>query len=98
MKKDPIKRLYSELIAAGIASPDELKAIEQKVEAKVNAAVEFAEKSPDPPAENALKDIFYEGPPQGPEPSKNELGNRVISMREAINEAMRQEMFRDRRS
>jgi 2-oxoisovalerate dehydrogenase E1 component len=95
MKRDPIKRLYSALTADGIASPDELKAMEQKAEAKVNAAVEFAEKSPDPSAEDAFKDISCKEPPQGPEPSKNELGNRVISMRDAINEAMRQEMYRD---
>ncbi len=95
MKRDPIKMLHSRLISEGIAAPQQLQTIEREVEAQVSAAVEFAEKSPLPSVEEALKDIYYEAPTATSEPSKGDLGARVISMREAINEAMREELKRD---
>ena len=95
-KRDPIKMLADHIVGAALATPEDLKQIDQKLEAEINAAVEFAEKSPYPAETEALKDIYFESPNvDWSEPSKNDLGNRVISMREAINEAMREELSRD---
>ncbi len=96
MKRDPIKGLRSQITDDGVASADELKSLEQEIQAEIDAAVEFAEKSPFPPNEDALRDIFYEGPVRDDtEPPDGELGDRTISMRDAINEAVREEMQRD---
>ena len=63
---------------------------------EIDAAVDFAEKSPYPAESEALTDIYYVDPnPDMSEPDKKNLGTRVISMREAINEAMREELKRD---
>ena len=96
IKRDPIKMLMDRMIAAGIATPEEFAAIDQKLIAEVEDAVDFAEKSPYPDVSDALSDIYYVNPnPDMSEPDKNDLGTRVISMREAINEAMREELTRD---
>ncbi|MDA4136644.1 MAG: pyruvate dehydrogenase complex E1 component subunit beta [Thaumarchaeota archaeon] len=96
IKRDPIKMLMDQMIASGIAKPEEFAAIDQKLIAEVDEAVDFAEKSPYPDVSEALTDIYYVNPnPDMSEPDKNNLGTRVISMREAINEAMREELTRD---
>ena len=62
----------------------------------MEGAVEFAEKSPYPAESEALKDIYYEDPnTDWSEPTGTTSGLRMISMREAINEAMREELTRD---
>jgi pyruvate/2-oxoglutarate/acetoin dehydrogenase E1 component/TPP-dependent pyruvate/acetoin dehydrogenase alpha subunit len=96
LRRDPIKMLSDHMVGASVATPEELKAIDQKLEAEIDSAVEFAEKSPFPAESDALKDIYCESPnADWTEPAKSELGSRVISMREAINEAMREELTRD---
>jgi pyruvate dehydrogenase E1 component alpha subunit len=96
IKRDPIKMLMDRMISAGIATPQEFEAIDQKLVAEVEDAVDFAEKSPYPDVSDALTDIYYVNPnPDLSEPDKNNLGTRVISMRDAINEAMREELTRD---
>jgi pyruvate/2-oxoglutarate/acetoin dehydrogenase E1 component/TPP-dependent pyruvate/acetoin dehydrogenase alpha subunit len=94
--RDPIKMLMDQVVAAGMATPQEFADIDQKLVAEIDAAVDFAEKSPYPDVSDALKDIYYVDPnPDMSEPDKNSLGTRSISMREAINEAMREELTRD---
>jgi 2-oxoisovalerate dehydrogenase E1 component len=96
IKRDPIKMLMDRMVSAGIATPQEFAAIDAKLVAEVEEAVDFAEKSPYPDASDALSDIYYTNPnPDTSEPDKNALGTRVLSMREAINEAMREELTRD---
>ncbi len=46
--RDPIELFIQEIKAAGVATDDDLRAIDSAVEAQVNAAVEFADRSPDP--------------------------------------------------
>ena len=96
IKRDPIKMLAEHIVGAGIATQEDLRLIDQRLDAEVEGAVEFAEKSPYPAESEALKGIYYENPnTDWSEPSRDDLGNRVISMREAINEAMREELTRD---
>jgi 2-oxoisovalerate dehydrogenase E1 component len=96
LDRDPIKTLMDRMIGSGVATRDEFTAIDQKIAAEIEEAVEFAEKSPYPDPSEALTDIYYTNPnPDMSEPDKNNLGTRVITMREAINEAMREELTRD---
>lgn len=56
--KDPIKRYEQRLVKDGVADEAELKAIENIVIKEIDAAVEFAEKSPKPKPESALEDVY----------------------------------------
>lgn len=58
--KDPIKKYFERLIKDGIADEAALKKIEEEVIKEVEAAVEFAEKSPKPRPESALEDVYAE--------------------------------------
>jgi pyruvate dehydrogenase E1 component alpha subunit len=58
LARDPIKQFEMYLVGQGIASADELKAIEQKIQALVEEAVEFAQQSPDPDPSELYQYIF----------------------------------------
>ena len=59
--KDPIQRFRKRLIEEEIADEEELKAIEEEIAAEIDAEVEYAQNSPDPEPELALKDVYWEG-------------------------------------
>ena len=54
----PIPKLRGEMLAQGDISKDELKEMEQRVDAIVREAVRFAEESPYPEPPEALEDLF----------------------------------------
>ncbi len=58
----PIKRYRESVSKEGLASERELDRIESDMAARVERAVQFAERSPYPPAEAALEDLWVEGP------------------------------------
>ncbi len=59
-ENDPIGIYHTHLIAEKIATQEELDAIDARVEAEVQAAVQFAEDSPEPPLEALFEDIYVE--------------------------------------
>ncbi|SKC01790.1 thiamine pyrophosphate-dependent dehydrogenase E1 component subunit alpha [Sphingopyxis flava] len=61
MDADPVPIFRARLIAEGIASEDELAAIEAQVESDIDAAVEFALASPFPEFDELTKDVYAEG-------------------------------------
>jgi len=56
---DPILRLSEQLVRAGLATADSLAEIEKEVTAEIDDAVAFAEASPSPLPEDALKHVFW---------------------------------------
>ncbi|WP_448561075.1 pyruvate dehydrogenase (acetyl-transferring) E1 component subunit alpha [Trichothermofontia sp.] len=60
LARDPIKRFAAYLMEKGLATEADLKAIEAQVQAEVNAAVEFAEASPEPSPDELYRYIFAE--------------------------------------
>lgn len=58
--KDPIKKLANNLQEMNLVSVEELKTIEQQVQAIVNEAVEFAENSPEPDPSELRQFVFAE--------------------------------------
>ncbi len=58
MAKDPIKRFRAYLIKRKFATDAELKKIEENEQAKVNEAIERAQKAPRPAPEMGLKNIY----------------------------------------
>lgn len=106
---DPIETFKAQLIEAGILSEEEISAIDQKViDRNARAAIRAAE-SPDPEAEDVLKymytDTYCDEVPE--ENQKIELIHELpkikrddqgqLTYRDAIKEAMCQEMLRDNR-
>ena len=56
-KRDPITQVKSMLLD-GLASEDEIKAIDKEIKAIVNEAAEFSKTSPEPEAEELWTDIL----------------------------------------
>jgi pyruvate dehydrogenase E1 component alpha subunit len=56
--RDPIKKLATHLLEQKLASQDELKAIEKKIQAVVEEAVTFALESPEPNPNDLYKYVF----------------------------------------
>jgi acetoin:2,6-dichlorophenolindophenol oxidoreductase subunit alpha len=57
-KKDPIPRMRAALLAAKAFTAAEMDALEAQAKKDVEAAVRFAEESPDPKIENVLDDVY----------------------------------------
>lgn len=55
---DPVPRYRAQLIAEGLATEEELAAIEAQIEADIDEAVEFALASPFPDVEELSRDVF----------------------------------------
>lgn len=64
---DPIARHARRLVAAGTASEDELRALNEQAQREVDEAVRFADESPDPPTESLYDSMYAQAstPPGG---------------------------------
>ena len=60
LARDPIKKLAGYLIEQNLAKQEELKAIEQKIQARIDEAVRFAEQSPETDPSELYRFIFAE--------------------------------------
>lgn len=58
LKRDPIPNTRKQLIESGVATEDEIKAIEDKVQKEVDASVEFAHNSPWPDVSETYTDVY----------------------------------------
>ena len=58
--KDPVKRMRERMIADGVATAEELDAIEQAALDAVEKATEFALNSPEPDPATVMEDVFYD--------------------------------------
>jgi len=103
--RDPIPNFAALLVSKGIATEAEIDAIEEKVEVAIDEATDFALNSPMPAAEDLmdfvyapfkwsqadidrekeLRELVHEGGP----------GTHEVEYRQALQEAMREEMLRD---
>jgi len=104
--KCPIKTFEARLIAAGVASEAEIKAVEQRAADAIEKATQFALSSPDPPVEELYDGLYVEEKPSRGEVEKErQLRERVrtdtsvrqIPYWQALVEAMAEEMERDER-
>lgn len=56
--RDPVKSFRERLINENIATGEELSAIEEKITAEIEEAVEYAKNAPFPALESALEDVY----------------------------------------
>src|SRR6185369_5241249 len=59
-EKDPIQQVKKSILAQQFATEDELKAIDERVDAIVAGSVKFAEESPVPDDSELLKDVYMD--------------------------------------
>ncbi|RJS80152.1 dehydrogenase [Candidatus Bathyarchaeota archaeon] len=102
--RDPIKTFADKLIKEGILTSEKFKELEEQVAKEIQEAEEFALSSPYPPIESLYDDVYTEIY-KDPEASIKDLSTakekgvkmRKITYRQALNEALREEMRRDNR-
>jgi 2-oxoisovalerate dehydrogenase E1 component len=92
-KKCPIGNLRSRLESDGVASQEEFDGIDERVEAAVGAAIEFAEGSPDPDPSTAAENVYALESPSGAIPESDETDQLPMAM--AIQQTLQEEMERD---
>ena len=56
--RDPVKCFREKLIAEGVATDEELTAMEDEVDNAIDEAVEYAKAAPYPTLESALEDVY----------------------------------------
>jgi 2-oxoisovalerate dehydrogenase E1 component len=103
--RDPIPNFAALLVEQGIATQEEVDAVEERAEEEVERAAEFALGSPTPPVEELER--YVHAPFKWTEEDverERELrelcrnggpGTRQVTYRQAIQEALREEMMRD---
>ena len=57
-QSDPIERVKQAAVDRGVMTVDEIVALEQRIEAQIEDAVEFAKNSPDPAPDQLMTDIY----------------------------------------
>jgi pyruvate dehydrogenase E1 component alpha subunit len=60
LARDPIKKLAGQLVEMNLATAEELKAIDKKIQLEVEESVTFAESSPEPDPSELYRYIFAE--------------------------------------
>jgi len=97
-RRDPLNALKKTLLSKRLVTEKEAAGIAQDAMSRVEAAVKFAEGSPYPPSSDAVSDVFSSNPsPEKALAPEIEAGTRQSDLRGAINEALREEMRRDKR-
>ena len=97
-RRDPLNTYKKLLLSKRVLTEKEATSIAQDVLSRVDAAVKFAEESPYPPPSEAVTDVFSSEHLAEKIPSPEiEAGTRQLDLRGAINEALREEMRRDKR-
>jgi 2-oxoisovalerate dehydrogenase E1 component len=104
--RDPIKRLNNDLATIGMLADTEVDTLEHLVEEKLDQAMEYSEKSPEPDPKELYTDLFAPSKfTQEDIKAEKALRQKVsesadmrqISYAQALQEALREEMKRDER-
>ncbi|MFP4176199.1 MAG: pyruvate dehydrogenase complex E1 component subunit beta [Candidatus Brocadiia bacterium] len=107
-EKDPIENFKAEIVEAGVADENEIEELDKKVQTRHEEAAVRAAKADDPPADEVTKFVFTDGfASDVPEEFSNpeirqelpypERKDGTITCKEALREAMIEEMSRDER-
>jgi len=93
-EKDPITMLKKQLLESKILTEELAAKLEKEIRADINEAVKFAQSSPFPEPDEALRDVYEE---TVEEQVEQEQANRLreMTMGEALNQALKEEMCRD---
>lgn len=96
---DPIERMETRLLDAGLITEEKVEELKADVKQEVDDAAKWAQQQPDPAPETATDHVYFEGDhdidytPQDP----HEIDAEPTVMVDAINHALKEEMERDER-
>lgn len=93
ISKDPVNRMEKDLLSSKLITKAEIKSISNTVDVEIENAVKFGLGSEQPDF-NTMMDAVYAPHNEHSEPAVK--GDRVLSYAEALNEALEQEMARDK--
>ncbi len=93
---DPISRMETALLEAGILTAAESEAMRADITRQVNEAAVWAQEQPDPLPQSATEHVFFGGAPPVTEDREFSGGSPIV-MVDAINHALHEEMERDDR-
>ncbi len=102
--RDPLKTLAARLLEAGMATQEELDAVETQAEEAVKKATDFALNSPMPDPAEVERDVYVVNPPTASEIDRERRLREavragsdapVIAYWQAVRDALREEMLRD---
>jgi len=104
--RDPIRTFPSMLVTQGIATQEEVDAVEEQAEENVQNATDFALESPMPDPAEVERDVYVLAPPTTAEiEAEKKLRERVrtdpdmpkLTYWQALRDGMREELLRDER-
>lgn len=95
-KKDPIHLLERYLIQNKVITEEKIREIRKETQERIKEAELFARNSSDPSPENLLDDVYFSAPLLEEKTIPN-VEKREISYRQALNEALLEEMEKDDR-
>ncbi|MCA9442964.1 MAG: dehydrogenase, partial [Candidatus Omnitrophica bacterium] len=104
-KQDCVEKYKRELVGAGVMTEDEIQKVVDDIQAEIDEAVQFAWKSPEPPVETMLDDVYaktfdpeYEKLKKYSHFTEGEAATeRKLSIKDAINETLAQAFENDPR-
>jgi 2-oxoisovalerate dehydrogenase E1 component len=96
-EKCPIQRLERELVEAGALTLDQAAETTRQAQARVQEAIAFALRSPEPPVEALTQDVYAPEPAILYRPAPPHQAAREITYSKALFEALAEEMSRDER-
>jgi pyruvate/2-oxoglutarate/acetoin dehydrogenase E1 component/TPP-dependent pyruvate/acetoin dehydrogenase alpha subunit len=104
-KRDPIKVLRENMSTVGLLSDLEFTTVEQTVKEKLDRAMNYSQDSPEPSAKELETNVYaptkltqndIDAERRLRQTVRKDSGIRVISFAQALQEAMREEMLRDK--
>lgn len=96
-EKGPIKRFQGWLLENHLIHENDIHALEEKIDAEITAAVDFAEAAEWEPLDTLSRHVMAEDRPPPPEPVAPSGETVETTYREAVKQAIREAMIRDDR-
>jgi 2-oxoisovalerate dehydrogenase E1 component len=93
---DCLEQFKKRLLNEGVLSPNEVTELEERVKEEVTQATREGMESPDPPAENALTNVYSIDVPKAIDPAPD-VETEEMNMVAALRSALTEEMERDAR-
>ncbi|MGH9869701.1 MAG: alpha-ketoacid dehydrogenase subunit alpha/beta [Candidatus Polarisedimenticolia bacterium] len=95
VKEDPLAHTAGVLLNKGILKEEDIRRLHEDIKAQVDQAALDAEAAPDPDPPTAVHHIFSSRQPVSRETAPGSASQEPVTMVEAINRGLREEMARD---
>ena len=96
-KEDPLAHTAGRLLTGGVLDEEAIRQMHERIRAEVDAAASVADAEPDPDPATATLHIVSDRRPVEREGDKAPLSDTPVTMVDALNHALREEMARDPR-